>query len=38
MPSRSDPAIIWEGHRASMDIGYCHMEKLTNLDHCPHGF
>lgn len=30
-----DPAIIWEGHRASMDIGYCHMEKLTNLDQLP---
>jgi len=30
-----DPSIIWEGHRASMDIGYCHMEKLTNLDQLP---
>lgn len=30
-----DPAIIWEGHRASMDIGYCHMEKLANLDQLP---
>ena len=30
-----DPAIIWEGHRASMDIGYCHMEKLSNLDTLP---
>ena len=30
-----DPAIIWEGHRASMEIGYCHMEKLTNLDTLP---
>lgn len=34
-----DPSIIWEGHRASMEIGYCHMEKLTNLDTLPgHGF
>lgn len=30
-----DPSIVWEGHRASMDIGYCHMEKLTNLDQLP---
>jgi kynurenine formamidase len=30
-----DPSIIWEGHRASMEIGYCHMEKLTNLDKLP---
>ncbi|UWQ21801.1 cyclase family protein [Jannaschia sp. W003] len=34
-----DPAVIWEGHRASMEIGYCHMEKLANLDQLPdHGF
>lgn len=34
-----DPSIIWEGHRASMDTGYCHIEKLTNLDQLPgHGF
>ena len=30
-----DPAIIWEGHRASIEIGYCHMEKLTNLETLP---
>lgn len=30
-----DANIIWEGHRASMDIGYCHIEKLTNLDQLP---
>ncbi len=30
-----DPSIIWEGHRASMEIGYCHMEKLTKLDTLP---
>lgn len=34
-----DPSIIWEGHRAGMDIGYCHIEKLTNLADLPgHGF
>ena len=34
-----DASIIWEGHRASMEIGYCHMEKLTALDTLPaHGF
>ena len=30
-----DAGIIWEGHRASMDIGYCHMEKLSALDTLP---
>lgn len=30
-----DPSIIWEGHRASIDIGYCHMEKLSNLENLP---
>lgn len=30
-----DPSIIWQGHRASMEIGYCHIEKLTNLDQLP---
>lgn len=30
-----DPGIIWEGHRASMTIGYCHLEKLANLDSLP---
>ncbi|MDC7259645.1 MULTISPECIES: cyclase family protein [unclassified Shinella] len=30
-----DPSIIWEGHRASMTTGYCHMEKLANLDLLP---
>lgn len=34
-----DPSVIWEGHRASMDIGYCHLEKLHNLEALPpHGF
>ena len=30
-----DPAIIWEGHKAGRDIGYCHIEKLANLDQLP---
>jgi len=30
-----DASIIWEGHRAGMDIGYCHMEKLSNLEDLP---
>ncbi len=31
----NDPAIIWEGHRAGMEIGYGHIEKLANLDQLP---
>ena len=30
-----DPGIIWEGHRASINIGYGHIEKLTNLETLP---
>jgi len=30
-----DASIIWEGHKAGREIGYCHMEKLTNLDQLP---
>ncbi len=30
-----DPSIIWEGHKAGRAIGYCHLEKLTNLDLLP---
>ena len=30
-----DPSIVWEGHRASMEIGYCHMEKLLGLEQLP---
>ncbi|MDA4846214.1 cyclase family protein [Hoeflea poritis] len=30
-----DASIIWEGHRAGMEIGYCHIEKLTNLETLP---
>lgn len=27
-----DPKVIWEAHFAGIEIGYCHMEKLANLN------
>ena len=34
-----DTSLIWEGHKAGRDIGYCHLEKLHNLEVLPpHGF
>ncbi|MHB8779998.1 MAG: cyclase family protein [Candidatus Geothermincolia bacterium] len=30
-----DASIIWEGHFAGIERGYCHIEKLTNLDKLP---
>jgi kynurenine formamidase len=30
-----DPKIIWEGHRAGLEIAYSHIEKLTNLEQLP---
>src|SRR5262245_31721231 len=30
-----DASLIWEGHRAGRDIGYCHIEKLQNLEALP---
>jgi kynurenine formamidase len=30
-----DAGLIWEGHRAGREIGYCHLEKLANLDRLP---
>ncbi|GAA1318254.1 cyclase family protein [Leucobacter albus] len=30
-----DASIIWEGHRAGREIGYCHIEKLHNLESIP---
>lgn len=30
-----DAGLIWEGHRAGMQIGYCHLEKLHNLEALP---
>ena len=34
-----DASLIWEGHKAGRQIGYCHLEKLHNLEALPaHGF
>ena len=34
-----DAGLIWEGHKAGREIGYCHLEKLHNLEVLPsHGF
>ena len=30
-----DAALIWEGHKAGRTIGYCHIEKLHNLERLP---
>lgn len=30
-----DASIIWEGHKAGMATGYCHIEKLMNLHRLP---
>ena len=30
-----DASLIWEGHKAGRDIGYCHLEKLHNLESLP---
>ena len=30
-----DPGLIWEGHKAGRHIGYCHLEKLHNLEALP---
>jgi kynurenine formamidase len=30
-----DTSLIWEGHKAGRDIGYCHLEKLHNLECLP---
>ncbi|MCG3754273.1 cyclase family protein [Amycolatopsis sp. Poz14] len=30
-----DASVIWEGHRAGREIGYCHLEKLHNLESLP---
>jgi kynurenine formamidase len=30
-----DASLIWEGHKAGAEIGYCQLEKLTNLDQLP---
>jgi len=34
-----DASLIWEGHKAGREIGYCHIEKMHNLEVLPpHGF
>ena len=34
-----DARLIWEGHKSGRHIGYCHIEKLHNLEALPsHGF
>lgn len=30
-----DNSLIWEGHKAGKEIGYCHLEKLHNLEALP---
>lgn len=30
-----DVGVIWEGHKAGREIGYCHIEKLHNLEALP---
>lgn len=30
-----DPSIIWEGHKAGREIGYCQLEKLHRLEELP---
>jgi kynurenine formamidase len=30
-----DARIIWEGHKAGREMGYCHIEKLHNLEVLP---
>lgn len=34
-----DASLIWQGHKAGRHIGYCHLEKLHNLEVLPsYGF
>lgn len=30
-----DASLVWEGHKAGRKIGYCHLEKLHNLESLP---
>ncbi len=30
-----DSSVVWEAHFAGIEKGYCHMEKLANLDKIP---
>ena len=31
----ANAGLIWEGHKAGREIGYCHIEKLSNLEALP---
>jgi kynurenine formamidase len=33
--AEGDPSIIWEGHKAGREIGYCQLEKLHRLEQLP---
>lgn len=30
-----DPSLVWEGHKAGADVGYCQIEKLQHLEQLP---
>jgi len=30
-----DPSVVWEGHKAGAEVGYCQIEKLQNLEELP---
>jgi kynurenine formamidase len=30
-----DASLVWEGHKAGREVGYCHLEKLHNLEALP---
>jgi len=30
-----DPSVVWEGHKAGAEVGYCQIEKLQHLDRLP---
>ncbi|MBA2960483.1 MULTISPECIES: cyclase family protein [Ramlibacter] len=30
-----DKSLLWEGHKVGKDIGYCHIEKMHNLEVLP---
>jgi kynurenine formamidase len=30
-----DASLIWEGHKAGREVGYCQIEKLHNLESLP---
>ncbi len=34
-PRRMTRTLIWEGHKAGRHVGYCHIEKLHNLEALP---